>query len=284
MKKYAILIIALLFAALCSNVFAQSSHYPFEVQQSGHGKKSIIFIPGLGCSGSVWDETKTAFEKQYTCHVLTMAGFAGVTKTDNASINEWKDAIADYIKQNITGKAIIIGHSIGGGMAMAIAADYPELIEKIVVVDALPCLAALMNPAFKTNENNDCSPITERIVKTPNDQFYQMQKRNISQMVANVSKQETVITWSMESDRETFAKIYCDFSNTDLRENLKNITCPSLILLQPSFKELQPAIEGQYKNLSNAQIKYAGKGLHFIMYDDTEWFANELNNFINTSE
>jgi hypothetical protein len=31
---------------------------------------------------------------------------------------------------------------------LALASDYPELIEKIIV-DALPCLPALMNPTFK---------------------------------------------------------------------------------------------------------------------------------------
>jgi hypothetical protein len=34
-----------------------------------------------------------------------------------------------------------------GGLALAIASDYPELIDKIVV-DALPCLAALRDPSF----------------------------------------------------------------------------------------------------------------------------------------
>jgi len=29
-----------------------------------------------------------------------------------------------------------------------------------------------------------------------------------------------------------------------------------------------------------AEIKYATKGLHFIMYDDKEWYDKELKNFI----
>jgi hypothetical protein len=37
-------------------------------------------------------------------------------------------------------------------LAFALASDYPELIEKIIV-DALPCLPALMNPTFQTVEN-----------------------------------------------------------------------------------------------------------------------------------
>ncbi|MCX6146572.1 MAG: alpha/beta hydrolase, partial [Candidatus Kapabacteria bacterium] len=72
-----------------------------------------------------------------------------------------------------------------------------------------------------------------------------------------------------------------DFSNTDLREKIKNIKCPTLILLEEYFKNLKPAIEKQYINLNNANLQFANKGLHFIMYDDKEWYLNQLNNFIN---
>jgi pimeloyl-ACP methyl ester carboxylesterase len=105
--------------------------------------KLIIFIPGFASSGEVWNETKVAFEKEYTCYTLTMAGFAGVKPQPNPSFENWEDEIANYIKTNKIEKPILIGHSMGGGLALAIAADYPELIGKIVVVDALPCLSGL---------------------------------------------------------------------------------------------------------------------------------------------
>lgn len=75
--------------------------------------------------------------------------------------------------------------------------------------------------------------------------------------------------------------MYCDFINTDLRLKIKNIKCPSLILLEDSFKTVKPAIEEQYKNLNNANLQYSNKGLHFVMYDDKEWYLNQLNNFLN---
>jgi hypothetical protein len=42
------------------------------------------------------------------------------------------------------------------------------------------------------------------------------------------------------------------FSNTDLREKIKNIKCPTLVLLE-YFKNVKPAIEEQYKKLKNSQ-------------------------------
>nr|WP_294785383.1 alpha/beta hydrolase [uncultured Flavobacterium sp.] len=280
MKKYIILIIAFLFSALCLNVFAQTKSYPFEVVKTGKGKQSIIFIPGFASSGEVWKETKADFEKEYPCYTLTMAGFAGVQPQPNPSFENWKTGIANYIKENKIEKPIVIGHSMGGGLALAIAADYPELIGKIVVVDALPCLAALSDPSFKSKENNDCVAMVNQMTAMDEKQFYDMQKQTMPRLLADASKLEIVVDWSVKSDRTTFGQMYCDFYNTDLRERISKIKCPSLILLESYFINLKPAIDEQYKNLKTANFKYANTGLHFIMYDDTAWYLKQLNNFI----
>ena len=280
MKKYIILIIAFLFSALCLNVFAQTKSYPFEVLKTGKGKQSIIFIPGFASSGDVWNETKVNFEKDFTCYTLTMAGFAGAKPQPNATFKNWENEIANYIKANKIEKPIVIGHSMGGGMALAIAADYPELISKIVVVDALPCLNALMDPSFKSKENNDCTSMVNQMTTMSDTQFYDMQKKTMPRLLEDASKLDMVVDWSVKSDRKTFAEMYCDFSNTDLRDKISTIKCPSLILLESYFVNLKPAIESQYKNLKTANFQYANKGLHFIMYDDAAWYLTQLNNFI----
>nr|WP_315221349.1 alpha/beta hydrolase [uncultured Flavobacterium sp.] len=279
MKKY-ILIAALMFSVLCMNVAAQTKSYPFEVLKTGKGKQAILFIPGFASSADVWNETKANFEKDFTCYTFTMAGFAGVKPQPNVTFEHWKTEIANYVKNNKIEKPILIGHSMGGVLALALAADYPELIGKIVVVDALPSLSALMNPSFQSKENNDCSPMVNQITAMTDSQFYDMQKMSIPRLVENASKKDLIIEWSVKSDRKTFAEMYCDFSNTDLREKITTIKCPTLILLEAYFVNLRPAIEAQYKNLKTANLQYANKGLHFIMYDDPTWYLEQLNNFI----
>ncbi|WP_223606517.1 alpha/beta fold hydrolase [Chryseobacterium sp. OSA05B] len=282
MKKYRIFfILMLVFAAAC-NIFGQTKTYPFEIKKTGQGKQAIIFIPGFASSGDVWNETVSKFDSKFSCYVLTMKGFAGVQPLADASFKDWEKEIAAYIKDQKIDKPIIIGHSMGGGLAMALAADYPELISKIVVVDALPCLAALSNPNFTSKENNDCTSTINTLKAMSDEQFKQMQTGMIPRLVADPAMQETVIDWSVKSDRTTFAKMYCDFSNTDLREKIKTIQCPSLILLESYFVNFKPAIENQYKNLKNADMRYASKGLHFIMYDDKEWYFVQLNNFLSS--
>lgn len=280
MSKYKITFITFLFFALCSTVFGQKATYPFQVEKSGQGKQAIIFIPGFASSGEVWQETVTHFESNYVCYTLTMAGFAGVQPQEDPSFTNWENAIAEYIQMNKIDKPILIGHSMGGGLALAIAADYPDLIDKTIVVDALPCLAALTNPTFKSKENNDCSAMVNQMMGMDDEQFYQMQKMSIPRLLADTTMQEKVVHWSVKSDRKTFAEMYCDFSNTDLREKIKSIKCPTLVLLESGFVNFKPSIEEQYKNLKTADLQYANKGLHFIMYDDKDWYFSQLDNFL----
>lgn len=272
----------MLFIALSKAVVVgQINPYPFEVQISGQGNQSIIFIPGFASAGEVWDETKLMYESHYRCYTLTMAGFAGVAPQPNPSISKWEHAIADYIKKNNLKKPIVVGHSMGGVLAMALAADYPDLLSKVVVVDGLPCLTAMMNPSFIAKEENDCTEMITQMASISDEQFFEMQTISIKYMLADTSRQKEAINWSIQSDRNTFAKIYCDFTNTDLRVKIANIKCPSLILLEPHFLNFQSAINEQFKNMKQPNIQFATKGLHFIMYDDKMWYDQQLTNFIN---
>ena len=169
---------------------------------------------------------------------------------------------------------------MGGGLAMAIAADYPQLVKKIIVVDGLPCMVALSDPEFQQKEHVDCNASINRIASLSDAQFRQMQESTMPWLVADKSKIDMIVNWSMLSDRKTFAQMYYDFSNTDLREKITQITCPTLVLLESDFKRIKPAIESQFKKLKTADLRYADKGLHFIMYDDPEWYFAQLEEFI----
>src|SRR5712691_8758561 len=48
----------------------------FRARVSGHGRP-VIFIPGLGCPGEVWDDFVEHLGDDYESHVLTLSGFAG---------------------------------------------------------------------------------------------------------------------------------------------------------------------------------------------------------------
>jgi pimeloyl-ACP methyl ester carboxylesterase len=273
-------IIAIIFAIFAAlNVFSANT-YPFDVKISGKGKTDLILMPGLSCSGEVWNETVKHYSNDYKCHVLTMHGFAGAKVDDVTSYKNWEAGIAQYVADNKLVKPVFIGHSIGGGMAMLLASDHPDLFSKIIVVDALPCLGALSNPAYAAQKDPDCSAFVKQFQSMSNEQFYAMQKQTMPGLMADTAHLEEAVKWSMNSDRNAIAEIYCQFLNTDQRESIKAITCPALVLLEAPFAGMMQGIEEQFKNMKTASLKYSEKALHFIMYDDKDWYFKQIDAFL----
>jgi pimeloyl-ACP methyl ester carboxylesterase len=277
MKKIALILLVLIIG--CDDSFPQQN-FPFEVKISGKGKNTIIFIPGYACSSDVWNETIKVFEKDYKCIVLSMHGFAGVKADANPNLKHWVDEIARYIVWGKIKNPIIIGHSLGGIMAMWLASDYPKLISKIVDIDAIPCYAALLDANFQSNKKLDCSENIKGMQAMSENELHRTQRANMELMIADTSKIETVVHWNLLSDRKTMGETFCEFLNTDLRDTIARVVCPSLIILEPSFKPSNAAIMGQFKKMRPPKIIYANKGLHFIMFDDKDWYLNQLKAFV----
>lgn len=274
------LINALLIIFLTTAIVYGQKTNSFNIDKTGTGEKQVILIPGFSCSGDVWEETINSLGDDYTYHSLTLAGFAGQTAQKDPQFDEWAEEISEYIQNEKLENTIVIGHSLGGMMALKLASDYPELIQEIIIVDALPSLAALQNPDFTPDASIDCSSFGENYTQMDDEQFLAMQKMTMYSMSSEQDRHEQLIEWSIASDRFTLGSIYCQLSNLDLREDLQHVNCPSLILMEAPFKSIDAQIQDQYKALKNADIRYSNKGLHFIMYDDTEWYLEQIKDFL----
>ncbi|RFM30107.1 alpha/beta fold hydrolase [Deminuibacter soli] len=274
-----IVLLFIAFAMLAVNVFAQNTP-TLHVDIKGHGKRTAVLIPGYSCSGKVWDETAARLGNNYTCHIITFPGFGGEKAQGDADIKQWETAVANYIQNNKLQQPVIIGHSMGGVLAMAIAADYPSLPSRVVVVDALPCLAAMQNPAFKAQPDADCKPFLQYFSAMNDEQLLQSQRKITASLVADTTMRDTVVQWAMHSDRKTLGIIYCQFVNTDVREKLANVQCPVNVLLEANFADNNATIQQQYALLKNKTLTYSTKGLHFIMYDDKTWFFQQLGAYL----
>lgn len=271
---------ALVALLLCVSCLAADG-YSFQIVRQGTGNQAVVFIPGFACSGEVWQETVEAIKDSCTCYVLTMPGFAGVAPEAHPSFEGWKRQIIRFIEAEHLMKPVLVGHSMGGGLALAVAADRPDLLKSIVVVDALPCLSALYNLGFQSQAELDCTGILQQLITLDDVQFARQQRLSAANLTTDSLLCEHLVQWGTSSDRRTYAQMYCDYSNIDMRPMLGQIKVPALVLLEPSFQRMIPIVEEQFKNLQTVRLVYATRGLHFIMQDDWDWFIKQLKGFLN---
>lgn len=252
----------------------------FEVKHYGKQGTPVLLIPGYASSPEVWQTTIANLEKEHRLFVLHFAGFVGMPAQDSANFDVWAAEVSQWLNQAPMEEVTIIGHSMGGVMALWLAAELPHKVSKVVVVDALPCLSALNNPAFRADPNFSCEANIRQMTALNDSAFKALQQQGAPWLVNDAVWQLKLVDWSMRSDRHTLASVYCSFMQTDIRPKLSQIKARVLVQLEAPFTGYRSAIEAQYENLKGAELVYAPKGLHFVMIDAADWYFESLLAFL----
>ena len=164
-----------------------SAHPAFQVAVTGQGAP-VILIPGLASSGEVWQATVARLcgpAQRRQCHVLSLAGFAGVAPIAGDLLAQAEAQLAAYIGDKQLGKPAIIGHSLGGFLALKLAIDHPQQAGKLVIVDALPALGAVQLPSITPEQLQGMAAQMRGAMRAQDDaSFAQSQRRSVAGMAS----------------------------------------------------------------------------------------------------
>lgn len=257
------------------------------VEVTGKGKP-IIFIPGLASSGEVWKDTVAQFSNRYECHVVTLAGFAGVAPIATPLLSTVQKELAEYIDAKKLDRPIMVGHSLGGFLALRMGADTPAKVGKLIVVDSLPALGAVQMPDITPDQLKSMAARMRDGMRSQDAvTFAEGQRRSVASMVTKPDDLERVLGWGRKSDGATVMNAMHDLIATDLRQDIERIKSPTLVLgTWIAYKDYttRAAVENtfktQYQKLTGVTIEVADTARHFIMYDDPKWMFERMEKFL----
>ena len=265
-----------------------TAHPSFTVRVVGKGRP-VLLIPGLTCPGAVWDETVARYASRYQCHVLSLAGFGGVPAAGNSArfLPAVRDQLLAYIKTQKLDRPAVIGHSLGGFMGLMLSVAQPEAVGPLVILDSLPFLAAVQNPATTVETARPMADGMRKqmsVGKMPMAQQRQM----VVGMVTDTAHQSLVARWGQASDPASVAQAMYELYTTDLRADLGAVRQPVLVLgtwaaYQPygaTLASTRAIFAAQYAKLPQHRIEMSQAGKHFIMYDDAAWFFQQADAFL----
>lgn len=287
MKKYHILLTLLAVLSL-SVLQAQEA---FGVKVSGQGP-DLFLIPGAACPGEVWQETVARYESHYTCHVFTLAGYAGQAPlAESPMLPQIKDQLVAYIKSKDSKKPIIMGHSIGGFLSLWIASENPKLFDKVLIVDALPFYAALQNPMATEAAMEQYIPtMVSQYMAMDSNTYLNTQKGSMKIMTKSAEHQARAVNWSVQSDRRALAQTVGEMMALDLRQEIAQIKSETLVLCawdgpyenapMLTLDFIGNGYKDQYKAHRNCEVVVAEEARHFIMWDNPKWFFAQVDAFL----
>jgi pimeloyl-ACP methyl ester carboxylesterase len=278
------------FLLFATAVFAAAAPAPFEVKVTGHGRPMIL-IPGLASSGETWDTTVARYQDRFECHVLTLAGFAGVPRIPAPMLETERDAVAAYIREKKLVKPVILGHSLGGFLALAIAEKYPDLPGKLIIVDAYPFLSAVYDPKITLDQAKANAKQTRQYMDQSQDMYERYVKSGMAtrMMVTSDAGLDRLIAWGLASDRTAVTDGMVEMLTTDLRPEISKIQSPTLVLgTWIGYKEYtdraktEANFKAQYTPLSGVEIHISDTSRHFIMWDDPQWMFALTDRFLDS--
>ncbi|MGV7106808.1 alpha/beta fold hydrolase [Flavobacterium sp. U410] len=104
----------------------------------GTGKSFVILHGFLGMSDN-WKSLGLQFsELGYQVHLLDMRNHGRSFHSEEFSYEVMAQDVLEYCKFNQLQDIVLLGHSMGGKIAMQLACEYPDLVQKLIVADIGP--------------------------------------------------------------------------------------------------------------------------------------------------
>jgi pimeloyl-ACP methyl ester carboxylesterase len=216
---------------------------------------------------------------------VQIAGFAGTFPLENSRpgplLEQIAGEISRYIVEQRLVRPVVVGHSLGGLLALMTASNLPSVVSKAMIVDMVPFGAMLFKGPSVTAEE------AVMIGARARERYFGVErlaatKRLYSTMIRSDAYRTTYVAEAMASDADVSGRLFEEVARTDLRPRLKVISAPVTVLYVsapniPIGEDRTDALyRAAYRDLPQASLKRVPESYHFIMLDQPQRFADEL--------
>jgi pimeloyl-ACP methyl ester carboxylesterase len=289
LRTCALILCALAASALGWSAPAHAAAPPASVQRlsritvSSVGTGSpVVLIPGLASGAAVYDDLAKKIGPNHRMIFVQVNGFAG-SPAGTAPLDNMLpgvvDELAGWLAANHIEKPAVVGHSMGGLMALMLAKKHPEAARKVLVVDALPFYGMLFGP---TATPEMVRPLVEQMRAGLVDGTSPPQvPPHMSNSNAGKAK---ILEWLKTSDPKTVGEALVEDATTDIRPELPAIKQPVTVLYavaSPANKAMADGLyRDAYKALPGVKLVPVENSEHFIMLDQPARFEQEVESFL----
>ncbi|MEO5976131.1 MAG: alpha/beta hydrolase [Chryseolinea sp.] len=165
-------------------------------RQRGHGPK-MLFLHGFPMHQGIWDHFGEFFTLENTVITIDLPGFGKsplLRQATDFSLGDVADEVISFVEERELSGGVLIGHSLGGYVALAAIEKRPDLFAGLIlfhstaysdsterkesrnkVIDfvqrngALPFTTSFIAPLFADPEHSDIEWVTQIAATTPED-------------------------------------------------------------------------------------------------------------------
>lgn len=261
-------------------------------KEHGSGKQTILMIHGLGGNLTHWNNN---FIENQHCIALDLPSY-GLSSMKNFQpktdmLDFYSEVILDFIKQKKLKNVVLMGHSMGGQIAIITALKQPKAIKKLIL--AAPAGFENFTETEAQALLNFSKPET---FKNQNEMMLRAGfKRNFYEMPASVETliQDRIMIPKCDNFNPYFSAVASGVRGMlvhPVRKELSKITIPTLVLfgenddLIPNKLLHKTLITNEVaqigKEIPNSKIVLIPKAGHLLMYEKPIEFNKSVKEFL----
>lgn len=259
------------------------------VDKFGAGPQPLVLIPGLGSGPWVWFDTINKLSPSHTLYVITLPGFDGRPATaEKPLFTTFSRDFWAMLADHKIDKPVVIGHSIGGTLAVALAEEHPDRLSAIIAADGLPVFPMLANATPQARAIVATQMAGTFAALSPADALAN-QKNYMATIGTNKPDLvEPTAQLQARSDPKAIGAWMQEDLTNDLRPNLPRITIPFLEIMpyesNPTYTQEQTL--AFYKSLvagaPKATVVPIAPARHFVMLDQPDAFHKAVTQFLSS--
>jgi len=198
----------------------------------------LFLLHGLFDCTLSWKPIADLLSEKFDVHLLSLRNHRGAKRFPTMSFEEMADDVKAYADEHNIEKFNFVGHSLGGKTAMNFAIRYPQMLEKLAIVDISPCRGNSL-----TEYNEIITNLLNQVVTMKNlplADFHSLADfaNGISSLdddtkraiIGNINFDGKTFTWHLDIDAifNNFDKLTGGFDVDDFIEN--KIETPTLFI------------------------------------------------------
>jgi pimeloyl-ACP methyl ester carboxylesterase len=291
MTKHFLAGLALAFSLLAPVISAAQSTAPkkfesgaLQVETMGDQGPPVILIPGLASGAWVWRDTAPRLSARHRVYLLTLPGFDGRAPRAGVTLDTLQADLLTLIADRKLGKAVLVGHSLGGSLSLAFATSHSERLAGVIAVDGLPVFPGTEGAADRKAISDGTR---SQFGGQTREQFIagqQMYMRNIGVLGEPLALELAAL--AARSDIGATADFAAQLMAMDLRPRLPGISVPVVEISPfnaPDFARMgidEAGKTGYYRMLlggvKQLEVVSIAPARHFVMFDQPQKFAAAL--------
>jgi pimeloyl-ACP methyl ester carboxylesterase len=245
------------------------------------GRRALVFIPGLTCGPWAWSGEIARLSPAYTIYALTLPGFDG-HPTINTPL--FQTVSADFwtlLQTESIVKPTVIGHSLGGTLAIMLAEQHSDKLAGVISVDGLPTFPGMDRMTADQRAQAGAQMTAAMAQASTPAQFAAMEKTYVlPNLMTSADDIAVVAPLTARSDPAATAAWTSEDLAIDLRPQLTKVSTPLLVIapfdaafegkVLPDAAAKRSYYESLLANDPAADVQMIEASRHFIMYDQPQ--------------